>query len=254
MSTKVTILVPARLRSTRFPQKLLHDVRGRPVLLWTAERIRAQAPEFPLHFAVDDERFVEVLNKAGFDASLTDSGHQCGTDRIAEANRTLGAEYVINVQADEPMVTGSQIRKLAELIQTGVDMATLGTPLTDEAKYRNPNNVKLVCDRNGHAMYFSRSPIPFFRDVEGGFDATRSADCPVMIHLGLYAYTAEFLQTFAKLPPGKLEQLEKLEMLRAMEHGYRIAVGVSHDVHVEIDTREQAQDFERLVSENDPLA
>ena len=253
MSKKIAILVPARLRSTRFPEKLLHDVRGRPVLLWTAERIRSQAPEFPLHFAVDDERFVEVLEKAGFDAILTDTSHQCGTDRIAEANRGLGAEFVINVQADEPMVTGDQIRKLAELIQTGVDMATLGTPLTDEAKYRNPNNVKLVCDNNGCAIYFSRSPIPFFRDVPGGFDAERSAKCPVLIHLGLYAYTASFLQTFAKLPPGRLEQLEKLEMLRAMENGYRIAVGITHDVHVEIDTREQARDFERLVSENDPL-
>lgn len=254
MSTNIAILVPARLRSTRFPEKLLHDVRGRPVLLWTAERIRAQAPEFPLHFAVDDERFVEVLRDAGFNAILTDAAHQCGTDRIAEANRSLGADFVINVQADEPMVTGSQIRNLAKLIQTGVDMATLGTPLTDEAKYRNPNNVKLVCDNNGHAMFFSRSPIPFFRDTPGGFDAKRSAECPVMIHLGLYAYTADFLQTFSRLPQGKLEQLEKLEMLRAMENGYRIAVGISHDIHVEIDTREQARDFERLVSERDPLA
>ncbi|MGA1238742.1 MAG: cytidylyltransferase domain-containing protein, partial [Limisphaerales bacterium] len=102
---KTAIIVPARVASTRFPQKLLHEVRGKPVILWTAERIRSEAPEFPLWFAVDNDRLLDLLKGAGFEAVMTDVGHSCGTDRIAEANRTIGAEYVINVQADEPMVT-----------------------------------------------------------------------------------------------------------------------------------------------------
>lgn len=250
---KCAIIVPARVASTRFPQKLLHEVRGKPVLLWTADRIRSEAPEFPLTFAVDNEKLAEILRSGGYDALLTDPGHTCGTDRIAEANRTIQAECVINVQADEPLVTGNQIRQLAELIQQpGEVMATLGTPLRYEKDYRNPNHVKLVCDASGHAVYFSRAPIPYFRDSQGLFDPERAAACPVLIHLGLYAYTGEFLETFAHLEPGRLESLEKLEMLRAIERGHRIAVGVTTESLIEIDLPEHAVQFEEVVKERFP--
>lgn len=250
----IAILVPARVASTRFPQKLLHEVRGKPVILWTADRIRGEAPDMPLYFAVDDRRLADILEGAGYRAIMTDAAHTCGTDRIAEANRVLGAEHVINVQADEPMVTGGQIRALAELIRGEAEMATLGSPLENDADYKNPNHVKVVYDESGHAVYFSRAPIPYFRDTHGVFDPALAEDCPVLIHLGLYAYTASFLQKFSDLPPGRLEQIEKLEMLRALEHGHRIAIGVSQDPLIEIDTPEQAAQFEQVVKERFPAA
>jgi 3-deoxy-manno-octulosonate cytidylyltransferase (CMP-KDO synthetase) len=244
------IIVPARVASTRFPQKLLHPVRGKPVLLWTADRIRTEAPEFPLWFAVDSEPLRKLLADAGYQVVMTDPAHSCGTDRIAEANRSIRADCVINVQADEPLVTGTQIRKLAELIASDCEMATLGTPLKYERDYTNPNHVKLICDRRGRAIYFSRAPIPYFRDTQGMFDAERAAQIPVLIHLGLYAYKAAFLARFAKMPPGLLEQAEKLEMLRALEQGCPIAVGITTDALIEIDTLEQAAEFEAVVKQH----
>jgi 3-deoxy-manno-octulosonate cytidylyltransferase (CMP-KDO synthetase) len=244
------IIVPARVASTRFPQKLLHEVRGKPVILWTADRIRTEAPNLPLWFAVDNDKLFTLLKAAGYDALMTDAGHTCGTDRIAEANRTLKAEYVINVQADEPMVTGAQIRQLAELIRGDVEMATLGCPLKYERDYLNPNHVKCVCDEQGRALIFSRAPIPHFRDSQGQFDAEQAAEIPLLIHLGLYAYRRDFLEAFATMPPGRLERIEKLEMLRVLEQGHRIAVGVTQDALIEIDTREQAAEFEAVVKEH----
>jgi len=248
----VAIIVPARIGSTRFPKKLLHQIKGKPVIVWTADRIRKEAPEFPLHFAVDHESLAEVLRKEGYESIMTDPGHSCGTDRIAEANRHLKAQYVINVQADEPLVTGDQIRQLVELIQHDTEMATLGTPVQYDKDYRNPNHVKLVCDENGYAVYFSRAPIPYFRDTHGAFEAEIAAGIPVLIHLGLYAYTAAFLELFCGLPPGRLEQVEKLEMLRAMERGHRIKVGITKDALVEIDTPEQAVEFGQVVTQRFP--
>ena len=248
----VAILVPARIGSTRFPKKLLHRIKGKPVIVWTAERIQKEAPEFPLYFAVDHESLAEVLRKDGYQPIMTDPGHSCGTDRIAEANGHLKAKYVVNVQADEPMVTGGQIRQLVELIQRDTEMATLGTPVRYDKDYRNPNHVKLVCDENGYAIYFSRAPIPYFRETHGAFEAEVASGIPVLIHLGLYAYTASFLQLFRELPPGKLEQVEKLEMLRAMERGHRIRVGITKDALIEIDTPEQAVEFESVVTERFP--
>jgi len=253
---KTAILVPARLASTRLHEKMLHSIHGKPVLQWVAERIRDEAPEIPLFFAVDDERIRELLAQSGFEAIMTDSAHTCGTDRIAEANRTVQAENVINVQGDQALVTGAQIRGLVELIEGNTDMATLGIPLESYAEfnkrnvddvYNDPGDVKLVSDRNGNAIYFSRAPIPYFRDSGGAYDAAAADACPVLIHLGLYAYTAEFLEAFSSLAPGSLETAEKLEMLRATEHGYRIAVGVCNDPYIEIDTLEQARDFERYL-------
>lgn len=235
---------------------MLHAIHGKPVLLWVAERIRAEAPDTPLYFAVDDERLHALLEQSGFEAIMTDAAHTCGTDRIAEANRTVKAENVINVQGDQALVTGAQIRSLQNLIEGDADMATLGTPLELYANfndrdiddvYNDPGDVKLICDRKGNAIYFSRAPIPYFRDSVGAFDASAAASCPVLIHLGLYAYTAEFLQRFSTLEPGNLETAEKLEMLRAIENGYRIAVDVSDDPYIEIDTLEQARDFEHYL-------
>lgn len=245
------IIVPCRLESTRFPRKLLHLIKGKPLLLWVAERIVEQAAEFPLYFAVDHALLFECLTQRGFHAILTSEQHQSGTDRIAEANRRVGADHIINVQADEPLVTGAQLRQLAELIRGPAAMATLGTRFKTAADFMNPNQVKVVFGRDGRALYFSRSPVPFARDQGGVLnDAWISANACYK-HLGLYAYKAELLQKFAQLPLGRLEQIEKLEQLRVLENGYDIAVGVTDDPTIGVDTPEDAIKFERWATDTE---
>ena len=224
------IIVPCRLESTRFPRKLLHRIKGRPLLLWVAERIAREAPEFPLYFAVDHELLRACAAEAGYNAILTSAAHQSGTDRLAEANGTVRADHVINVQADEPLVTGGQIRALAALLAGGAPMATLATPFRTAADFRNPNQVKVVLAPVARrALYFSRSPMPFARDCNGAVDDAWVAANPCFKHLGLYGYRADLLARFASLPPGRLEQIEKLEQLRVLENGLEIACDVTTD-------------------------
>lgn len=241
---KTAIIVPCRLESSRFPRKLLHVIKGRPLLLWVAERIRREAPEYPLFFAVDDELLAKPLRDAGFEAISTGVGHQSGTDRIAEANRIVGAEQVINVQADEPLVTRAQILTLAGLIDGTADMATLGTPFTSAADFNNPNQVKVVfAPGDGRALYFSRSPIPYARDAGGRADDVWVASNPCYKHLGLYAYKAALIERFASLPQGRYEKIEKLEQLRVLENGFEILCGVTDDPTIGVDTPEDAVKF-----------
>ncbi|PTY07570.1 3-deoxy-manno-octulosonate cytidylyltransferase [Opitutaceae bacterium EW11] len=241
---KTAIIVPCRLESTRFPRKLLHVIKGRPLLRWVAERISSQAPEFPLYFAVDHPLLAECVQAGGFRAIMTGAHHQSGTDRIAEANQTVKAERVINVQADEPLVTGQQLRELDALIAGTASMATMATPFHTAADFNNPNQVKVVFG-NGRALYFSRSPMPFARERGGVVDDAWVQSHPCFKHLGLYAYNAELLDKLSKLPLGKLEQIEKLEQLRVLENGYEIAIGVTQDQSIGVDTPEDAVKFER---------
>ncbi len=244
MSKMPSIIVPARLASTRFPSKLLYEVRGKPIILWTAERIRTVAPEFPLYFAVDDDVLERCLSEAGFTAIRTRAEHPSGTDRLAEANATIGAPAVINVQGDEPLVTGEQIRALAAGLAGNAPIATLAVPFVRPQDFANTNQVKVVRDREGYALYFSRSSMPFARDTSGEVDAAWLAQNHCYRHLGLYAYKADFLSAFSSLEPGLLEQIEKLEQLRAMEHGYRIHVGITDQATIGIDTPEDIAEFE----------
>lgn len=244
MSNMPSIIVPARLESTRFPRKLLHEVRGKPILLWTAQRIRSEAPEFPLYFAVDHPSLADCLGAAGFEAIFTRADHPCGTDRLAEANAKIGAPAVINVQGDEPLVTGNQIRALAEGLRGEAAIATLAVPFREPTGFADPNQVKVVCDRAGFALSFSRSPMPFARASRGVVDADWLAQNRCLRHLGLYAYDAGFLARFGSLEPGFLEQVEQLEQLRALEHGYRIHVGLTDEATIGIDTLEDAAAFE----------
>ena len=239
------IIVPCRLESTRFPRKLLHPIHGKPLVLWVAERITAQAPDYPLWFAVDHELLANCVEGAGFRAIMTDARHPSGTDRIAEANRTVRASYVLNVQADEPLVTGAQIKALARLIQGDCPMATLSTPFKTAADFTNPNQVKVVASAAGRALYFSRSPVPFPRDLGAAVDDAWVAANPCRKHLGLYAYRADFLEKFVAMPPGRLEQIEKLEQLRALEAGYPIAIESTDDATIGVDTPEDAKRFEQ---------
>ncbi len=244
MSKPPSIIVPARLASQRFDRKLLHPVRGKALILWTAERIRSAAPEFPLFFAVDDVALEACLGEAGFETVRTRADHPSGTDRLAEANAKLGAEVVINVQGDEPLVAGAQIRALAAGVVGTAAVSTLAEPFRSADDFCNPNQVKVVRDREGFALYFSRTPIPFDRDSGGAMPTERLPDANCLRHLGLYAYRADFLEAFASLEPGVLERRERLEQLRAMEHGYRIRVGLTDQPTVGIDTPEDIAAFE----------
>jgi 3-deoxy-manno-octulosonate cytidylyltransferase (CMP-KDO synthetase) len=244
---RTAIIVPCRLESKRFPRKLLHEINGRPLLLWVAERISKVAPNFDLWFAVDDLSLVDCLAPGGFRTVMTRVDHPSGTDRIAEANRTVGADHVINIQADEPLVTGAQVKLLSGLIAGKADMATLATRFTTADDFRNPNQVKVVCDGSGLARYFSRSPIPYPRDLGGSVDDAWVGANPCFKHLGLYAYKSAFLQDFAGLPVGKLEVIERLEQLRAIENGREIAVGLTDDPSIGVDTPEDAEKFERYL-------
>lgn len=242
--SNLAIIVPARLASLRLPRKLLLPVQGLPLILWTAQRIRNAAPDIPLYFAVDSDEMAQPLKEAGYDVVLTDPACASGTDRIAEANLTIGADFVINVQADEPLVTKGQIDKLKALILEGPDMATLATPLADDNERHNPNVVKVVTDRSGKALYFSRAPIPWLRDPgKDGQSVIQSFPFLPLRHLGMYAYRGEFLQAFKNLPPSPLEQTEKLEQLRALEHGYSIAVGITEEATIGVDTLEDLEAF-----------
>ncbi len=244
MSKTPSIIVPARLASTRFPQKLLHEVRGKPIIVWTAERIREVAPEFPLYFAVDDSALQSCLESAGFQVVRTRPDHPSGTDRLAEANAEVGAPAVINVQGDEPLVTGEQIRALAKGLEGQAAMSTLAIPFDRPEDFANPNQVNVVRDREGYALYFSRSSIPYARDLGGKVDAAWLKQNQCYRHLGLYAYKAEFLSAFSSLEPGFLENIEKLEQLRAMEHGYRIHVGITDQPTIGIDAPDDVAEFE----------
>jgi 3-deoxy-manno-octulosonate cytidylyltransferase (CMP-KDO synthetase) len=247
---QTAIIVPCRLESTRFPRKLLHPIKGRPLLLWVAERIARAAPEFPLWFAVDHELLGDCVTGAGFKALMTSGAHRSGTDRIAEANRIVRAEYVINVQADEPMVTGAQIRALARMLAEGAPMATLGTRFKRAMDFVNPNQVKVViAPATGRALFFSRAPIPYARDRNGGVDDAWLSAHPCYKHLGLYGYQAELLQKFSSLPLGRLEQVEKLEQLRVLENGYAIACELTEDPTIGVDAPEDAKRFEQMLEE-----
>jgi len=189
------IIVPARLGSQRFPRKLLQTVRGRPLILCTADNIRRIAPDIPLSFAVAEEELQKILVAAGYHCVMTDPDLPSGTDRIAVANREICARWVINVQADEPVLAGEHITQLRGLLESGFDMATLATPFTENKDYEDPNKVKVVTGLNQQALYFSRSPIPFDRD--------RPGELPdhAYWHLGLYGYSADLLQHFSGWEP-----------------------------------------------------
>ena len=167
MSQLPSIIVPARLESSRLERKLLYEINGKPLIIWTAERIKSEAADFPLFFAVDSSELSECLISHGFDSILTRVDHTSGTDRIAEANETINAEWVINVQGDEPLIQASQIQTLADSLAEGRLMATLATPFTELEAFYNPNAVKVVRSLNGNALYFSRSPIPYARSFNG---------------------------------------------------------------------------------------
>jgi len=230
-------VIPARLASTRFPEKMLAAATGKPLVQHVWERARLARRIDRVIVATDDRRIAEAVAAFGGEAVMTRSDHVSGTTRIAEVAAGLDIALVINVQGDEPEVDPALIDRLVELLEERPDcpMATLATELDAPEDFRNPNVVKLVRRLDGTALYFSRSPIPCDRDATG-------AALPLR-HLGLYGYRREFLFKYASLAESPLERTERLEQLRALEHGVPIAVAVVSAQGQGIDTPEQYAAF-----------
>jgi 3-deoxy-manno-octulosonate cytidylyltransferase (CMP-KDO synthetase) len=225
------VVIPARYASTRFPGKPLADVVGKPMVVRVCERAAASGA-LSVAVATDDERIQRVVKAHGHNALMTSTEHLSGTDRIAEAAAALGLgepDIVVNVQGDEPLIEPALIASVAAALEsdTGASMSTACHPIHDEDAIANPNVVKVVLDAAGHALYFSRSRIPYPREPGGTWYR----------HAGIYAYRGGFLQRFARLDPAPLERAESLEQLRALWHGYRIAVAVhAGDIPPGVDT------------------
>lgn len=212
------------------------DAGGIPLILRTAQRLDHEAPEYEKFFAVDGEEINVILTDAGYKTIITDPDLPSGTDRIAEANKILRREQIINVQADEPLVNREHIDALTHSLQNPLaDLGTLAVAFESVDDFLDPNQVKVVLSDAGFALYFSRSPIPNKRDgnIEGIFG--ESFSFKPLKHMGMYAYTSRFLHLFSKSKQGVLEKLESLEQLRALELGFSIAVSVVSSGSIGID-------------------
>ena len=219
------LVIPARYGSTRLPGKPLIDIAGKPMIVRVAEQaLMSGATEVVV--ATDDRRVVATLEGSGAEAMLTRSDHRSGSDRVMEVVEAKGwpaDEIVVNVQGDEPLIPPMVIDQVAGLIDDECDVATLGEPITEAADVFDPNIVKVVVDRRGRALYFSRAPIPWHREGFGDGPPARIGTA-WRRHIGIYAYRAGALRSFVSYPPSPLEELEALEQLRLMDHGHAIAV------------------------------
>ncbi len=229
---KILCVIPARYASTRLPGKPLKDIAGKPMICRVYDRALQARTLSGVLVATDDERILQAVEKHGGRAMMTAEDHPTGTDRLAEvAAANPDIDLIINVQGDEPLIEPSLIDELGRAFgnDEGLQMATVATPIKDEAEQKNPNNVKVVMDKNGNALYFSRSLIPYPRNDAG---------TPVYKHIGIYAYRREFLLEYAKMKPTPLERAESLEQLRALENGYKIRCIVTNSRFVGVDTPE----------------
>ena len=224
------VAIPARHDASRLPGKPLRLLGGEPLVLHVARRALASGAR-EVWVAADDERIARALEGSGVQVALTATTHESGTDRLAECARIAGwgaGQVVVNLQGDEPFAPASGIRAVASLLtSSGAEMATLATPVADLDTLLDPNAVKLVRARSGDALYFSRAPLPWPRDDFARDPRRMPAGGHWLRHIGIYGYTAGFLQRFAAMPPGRLEQVEALEQLRVLEAGLRVAVGLA---------------------------
>lgn len=248
---RLRVVIPARYASTRLPGKPLADIAGRPMIVRVAEAAR-RARTDGVWVATDDERVALAVRQFGFDAVMTRTDHVSGTDRIAEVADQLhwdNDDIVVNVQGDEPLLDPALIDAVATALRddAGAAMATAAHPLTDAVDFFNTNVVKVVCDVQGRALYFSRAPIPWDRDEFAVSRDTLSANLHAQRHIGLYAYRAGFLRRFGQLAVSPLERTESLEQLRVLWHGFPIqVVSTDHPPAPGVDTPEDLERVRRL--------
>ena len=252
MTTTFRIVIPARYASSRLPGKPLRLLAGKPMLQHVHERARASGAQ-EIVIATDDERIAAAAAGFGADVCMTSPAHASGTERLAEvvATRGWGDEaIVVNLQGDEPLMPSMLIDQVAVDLATHqpASITTLAYPLKSSENETDPHIVKVVVDRNGYALYFSRAPIPWHRDPsETG--AGIPGGNPMLHHIGLYAYRARFLRDYSRLEPSPLEVFEKLEQLRALWHGLKIHVGIAETVPAPgVDTEADLERVERVLS------
>ncbi|MFH1380933.1 MAG: 3-deoxy-manno-octulosonate cytidylyltransferase [Candidatus Omnitrophota bacterium] len=235
-------IIPARYGSTRFEGKLLADFCGKPVIQHTWENAKKSNSIDDLIIATDDKRIYNIAKGFGANVVYTSTAHKSGSDRLTEVASSIDAKIIVNIQADEPLLHSSMIDDVvgAILKDSALVMATLCHKIKNTAEIHDPNVVKVVFDRNGFALYFSRSPVPYER--MGSDDKLQIMD--YFKHIGIYAYAKDFLFTFKSLPQSRLEKTEKLEQLRVLENGYRIKVIETKFDTIGIDT---ADDLDRAV-------
>ncbi|BBE08651.1 3-deoxy-manno-octulosonate cytidylyltransferase 1 [Mycoavidus cysteinexigens] len=251
------VAIPARLQSTRLPEKALAHIDDKPMVIHVAHRAQKSGAQRTI-IATDSARIVECAKQYNIEVILTAESHVCGTDRLAELATKLDwadDQIIVNVQGDEPLIDPTLIQELAAHLAAhpSCALASAAHPISSPEEIFNPNTVKVVINAKGHALYFSRAPIPWARDAwpdvmgENGFSASKAAyvsELPVYRHIGIYAYRADFLRRFATLTPSPLEKVEALEQLRALWHGESIAIYVTDKAPIAgVDT---AADLERV--------
>jgi 3-deoxy-manno-octulosonate cytidylyltransferase (CMP-KDO synthetase) len=252
------VIIPARYASTRFPGKPLAEIAGKPMIVHVAERARKSGAREVL-IATDHPQIADAARQYGYTAAMTRGNHASGIDRLAEVvtrRRYPAREIIVNVQGDEPLIEPALIREVASNLARHRDaqIATACTPIREVRDWVNPNVVKVVLDKAGYALYFSRAPIPHVRDAPARPQQRASAGVrmippglPVYRHLGLYAYRCGFLRRFARLRPALIERFEALEQLRALAHGFRINAVITRKApHSGIDTLQDLQHIRRL--------
>lgn len=234
---KTIAMIPARYGASRFPAKLLQDLAGKPVIVRTLEAVQRTGLFSEIYVVTDDDRIEEAVRAAGGAVLRSKKEHPSGSDRLAEASADLDVEVIVNVQGDEPFTERETLQKLLDIFAADkageVAVASLMAPLTDPEEIANPNNVKVVVNKAGDALYFSRAVIPYPRDGEVAITYYK--------HLGIYAYRKEALQAFTQLAPSPLERTEKLEQLRYLENGYTIRLAITDKATIGIDTPEDLE-------------
>jgi len=228
---KIVAIIPARLASQRFPRKMLADLGGKPLIVRTYENVARSGIFDRVIVATPDDEIAEVIHQSGGEVFKSTVPHPSGTDRIAEAARQLNADIIVNIQGDEPFVHPEDLQRIAHTfaLDSGrhIDIVSFCQPIRSAEAFADPSTVKVVIDRQGFAMYFSRAPIPYARDGHW------RNGCK---HIGIYAFRKKVLEEIAALPPSPLEQIEKLENLRFLENGYRIKILPTSFEYTGIDT------------------
>ena len=258
---RTVAIVPARLASTRLPGKALIDIAGKPMVCWVAERARLARNVDRVIVATDSQQIADAVEARGFEAILTSAHHTSGTDRVAEVVAQIpDAEIVVNVQGDEPLISPETIARAVDVMkseiskQAGAGIVTTWEPINSLDDLLNPDLVKVVLDQNENAIYFSRSPMPYPRDAAKRHGSPEAAlmNEPELFkhfrkHTGLYVYRRDVLLQFTKWPPSRLEQIEALEQLRALEHGVKIKVVEACATSTGVDTLEDLEKVRELV-------
>jgi len=252
MTPRFKVVIPARYGSTRLPGKPLLLLAGKPMIAHVCERAREAEPE-DVVVATDDNRIFNAVNELGIQAVMTRADHASGTERIAEVAEQRGwkdDDIIVNLQGDEPLIAPAAIREVAAALagQQLAGIATLAAGIKEPEEIFNPNVVKVVLDKNGYALYFSRAPIPWERRAFGHAGGMPSGLLPYLRHIGMYAYTANFLKRYCQWTPSVLEAVESLEQLRILWHGERLFVKIVNDMPAAgVDTAEDLRRVEQIL-------